>query len=208
MAGSVPRGVGGQSRARGSRLHRPPVTLSASLGGEAAWKGTSNAGTPGSNAGTVPARQSQGDVNAQPRRAPHSPFSPVIPVITAALFAGWEDRPSLLQSMPTALLGAGPSHGRSHERACTRRHGHVIPPGHARCLSVAVWAGRRKAAEPGLADAAPQPSPIRMRGRGNRLSGGDKKPQISFIQQKIYLLSCCCCSLLERVKFVGLEGRN
>lgn len=67
----------------------------------------------------------------------------VIPVIPMALSAGWQEEPTLLQSVPTAHFGDGPSHGRSHDQACRRRHSQVILPGHA-----AVWAGGRGAAEP------------------------------------------------------------
>lgn len=73
VAGSVPRGVGGQSRARGSRLHRPPVTLSASLGGEAAWKGTPTRG----HQGATPARCRH--ARARATRTPSPAVPPVLP---------------------------------------------------------------------------------------------------------------------------------
>lgn len=126
----------------------------------------------------VPACKNQGGSNTRPAPCSPIPFSPVISVITTALFAGERGQLIPLQSMPTALFGDSPSHGRSHERACTQRHGHVIPLGQC-CFLVAVWAGRRKQQIPaGRHHSAPSPMPIRARGRGNHLSSSFKKIQM------------------------------
>ena len=87
VAGSVPREArsgGGERGARGSRHHRSPVTLLASLGQKLLE--TSEAATPGSNASTAPTGESPG--SAQPAPCSPSPFSPAIPITTTALSAG------------------------------------------------------------------------------------------------------------------------
>lgn len=94
------------------------------------WEGRADAaGTAGIHTGTAPTCRSQGSSNT-------CPVLLLIPVIPMALAAGWQEEPTLLQSVPTAPSGDGPSHGRSHDWACRRRHGQGIPPGRA-----AVWAG-------------------------------------------------------------------
>lgn len=109
------------------------------VGGESSssWKCPSKAGAAGIHTSTAPTCQSQSSSST-------CPVLLVIPVIPMALSTAWQEEPVLLQSVPTALFGDGPSHSRSHDQACRQRHSQGIPPGHE-----AVWAGGRGAADPG-----------------------------------------------------------
>lgn len=179
--------------------------MAPSHGRHLGWEGRADtAGTAGIHTGTAPTCRSQGSSNT-------CPVLLLIPVIPTALTAGWQEEPTLLQPVPTAPSGDGPSHGRSHDWACRRRHGQGIPPGRA-----AVWAGGRGATDPGRkrshgsqwADAALwchrcQSGHEVMR---NALLAQARKHQFALenkdLPDGLLLLLC------ERVKLGDLEERN
>lgn len=145
------------------------------------WKRTSTAGTRGSNADTQ-----------EPGHRQH-PAHPTLPIslfpsdfhLPTAALAGEPDKPTLLQLVPTALVGDGPSHGRSRGRAHTQRHGRRIAPGHAAFREQCGQGGGKLQILAGRCRSASSPMPIRTRGRGNRLSGAVRNTQICFVQQRL-----------------------
>lgn len=144
------------------------------------WEGRADtAGTAGIHTSTAPTCQSQGSSNT-------CPVLLLIPVIPMALAAGWQEEPTLLQSVPTAPFGDGPSHGRSHDWACRRRHGQGIPPGHA-----AVWERSHKSRlqeEPwmpvGRCCSVVSPMPVWTWGHDKHSSSSGKKIPICFREQR------------------------
>lgn len=158
--------------------------------------------------GTDPPQQHQhgaGGSSSQPAPCPSLPFPQHgfdhLHVTALLLLAG----KSRTRSMPTALFGDSPSHGKSHEWACTRRHDHVILPGHA-AFREPCGQGREGPRMRARRHRAATGAGLDTRGCSSSSLRPSRHNTDVLCAAKLCFLSCC--SLRERCNLVGLEDRN
>lgn len=121
--------------------------------------------------------------------------------VTALLLLAGKSR---TRSMPTALFGDSPSHGKSHEWACTRRHDHVILPGHA-AFRERCGQGREGPRMRARRHRAATGAGLDTRGCSHSLRPSRHNTEVLCAAEVCFQ---SCRSLRERCNLVGLEERN